>query len=199
MPTYRYCLAAPLSSLVTAALLFLMFNLIQGEASSPTIIADIPVGWTDVIEDTEVISETPTPEPPAPLEPPPIVPRPTPNETTGVSVSLTPPPPSGGLSFNFRESFANQDSPLVSIVRAQPVYPVRLAARGIEAYVVVAFTVTTAGTVVDARIVETTDARFSQAAIDAAERSKYRPRVVNGSPVATHNMQSAYRFTLEKN
>src|SRR5690606_13556723 len=77
------------------------------------------------------------------------------------------------------------------IVKVAPIYPQRALARGIEGWVLVEFTVTTSGTVRDVRVVEAEpQGLFDRAAMDAAAKFKYKPRVIDGKPVEVEGVQN---------
>ena len=94
------------------------------------------------------------------------------------------------------------DGNYLPIVKVAPVYPKRALARKLEGYVVVEFTVTTRGTTKDIKVVEAKPiAIFNQAAIQAAEKFKYKPRVVDGEPIEVRGVRNLIKFALndEKN
>ncbi|GGO10689.1 protein TonB [Iodidimonas muriae] len=93
---------------------------------------------------------------------------------------------------------APTDGDYLPLVRIQPQYPRRAAERGIEGYVIVELTVTPQGTVEDVRIIEA-DPRgyFERAAEQAAYKFKYKPKVVNGEPIAVDGVQYMFSFNLE--
>ena len=91
------------------------------------------------------------------------------------------------------------DGDYLPIVKVAPVYPKRALARKLEGYVVVEFTVTTRGTTKDIKVVEAKPiVIFNQAAIQAAEKFKYKPRVVDGKPVEVHGVRNKIAFKLDK-
>ncbi|WP_379955228.1 energy transducer TonB [Emcibacter nanhaiensis] len=94
--------------------------------------------------------------------------------------------------------FAASDGDYLPIVKVAPVYPRRAAERGIEGYVILEFTVTKNGTVKDIVVVETTSSLFNRAAIKAAEKFKYKPKVVDGQPVDVAGVLHKITFELEK-
>ena len=103
-----------------------------------------------------------------------------------VAIAPTPPP-----------SVARQ-SDLIPLVRIEPRYPSRAARRGIEGWVKLAFTITEDGTVEDVKIVEAEPSRiFDRAASLAVRKWRFRPRIVDGKPVARSAMQ-VLRFQLVK-
>ena len=89
---------------------------------------------------------------------------------------------------------AQQDEPLLQIVKVAPVYPQRAAQSGIEGYVVVEYTVTEQGTVEDVSVVESSSSLFDNAAVESVRKYKYRPRVQNGQAVAVPGVRSRILF-----
>jgi TonB family protein len=82
------------------------------------------------------------------------------------------------------------------IVKGAPDYPPRALDRGHEGFVVVQFTVTRNGSTRDLQIVESTNALFDRAAIEAVAKFKYRPRVIDGSPVEVPGVTTRIVFEL---
>ena len=92
------------------------------------------------------------------------------------------------------------DGEYLPIVKVAPNYPRRAAQKGIEGYVVVEFTVTTLGTVVDPVVVEAQSAGiFDQSAKQAVTKFKYKPKMENGKPVEVTGVRNIIRFELAKN
>jgi len=90
------------------------------------------------------------------------------------------------------------DGEYLPIVKVQPVYPRRAAERGIEGYVLLEFTVTEAGTVEDPQVIEADPpGYFERAARQAALKFKYKPKVVNGTPVPVSGVRNLITFQLE--
>lgn len=84
-------------------------------------------------------------------------------------------------------------------MKVQPIYPRRALSRGIEGYVILEFTVTRTGAVKDPVIVESEPPNvFDDAAIRAALKFKYKPKVVNGESVDVADVQNRITFRLEK-
>jgi protein TonB len=83
------------------------------------------------------------------------------------------------------------------LARIEPSYPQRALILGTEGSVVVEFTITSIGTVADVRVVESTDTVFEQAAVTAIGKTRYRPRIVDGSPVETRGVTTEIEFRLE--
>jgi len=81
-------------------------------------------------------------------------------------------------------------SGLIPIVKSAPRYPVRAQSRNIEGWVVIEFTITPTGTVIDAKV---TDAKpegtFDRAALNAIVKWKFKPKIENGRPVSQRAVQ----------
>ncbi len=93
--------------------------------------------------------------------------------------------------------YGMSDAEYMPIVRVVPIYPRQAAVLGLEGHVIVSFTVTTTGTVRDVIIIESTNAIFNRAAVQAALKFKYKPRVIDGVPVEVHDVQTKLTFLLE--
>ncbi|HCV18998.1 MAG TPA: protein TonB, partial [Alteromonas sp.] len=90
------------------------------------------------------------------------------------------------------------DGEYLPIVKVAPVYPRRALQRGIEGFVIVEFTVTKQGAVKDVAVVEANpEGIFEQAAMDAALKFKYKPRVVNGEPAEVSGVQNRITFQID--
>ena len=97
----------------------------------------------------------------------------------------------GGLALE------SSDGEYLPIVKVAPVYPRRALSRGIEGYVIVEFTVTKQGTVRDPKVIKAEpESLFDRAAMDAALKFKYKPRVVNGEAVEVAGVQNKISFQI---
>ncbi|WP_286266118.1 energy transducer TonB [Thalassotalea atypica] len=98
----------------------------------------------------------------------------------------------GGLSLE------SGDGDYLPIVKVAPVYPRRAQSRGIEGYVIVEFTVSKNGSVKDAVVIEASpESIFDRAALDAALKFKYKPRVVDGEPMEVAGVQNKISFEID--
>ena len=86
----------------------------------------------------------------------------------------------------------------MNIFRARPAYPVRAMARGIEGHVIVQFDVTAEGRVINARVIESTSPLLDDSAIKAAERFKFKPRVVDGVALASSGIRNLFTYRLDE-
>lgn len=108
-------------------------------------------------------------------------------------------PPTVDTEINFQGTLSQfSEGDYLPIVIVQPNYPRRAIARNIEGYVIVELTVTDTGTTRDIRIIEAVPPGvFDKAAIAAAARFKYKPRVIDGRPVEVPGVPYKLTFELE--
>lgn len=97
----------------------------------------------------------------------------------------------------------------VPLFRIQPLYPRRAQERGTEGYVVVKFTITESGSVENVVPVEgycgdpsgpqevmRPCSIFNSASVRAAQKLKYKPRMVDGKPVRVDDVNHKFTFML---
>jgi len=194
----RFAGATALGALVTGLVLLLMQSLIDSDGAA---VAEPPPGHTlsfvPVIEDLEITVEDPRPQEP----PKPEVPPPPPQISSfdplpmGDGFTMNPPesaPPSGPAGGTM------SDGEALPIVKVRPVYPQRAISRGIEGHVLVQFTIDELGRVVDATVLHAEPRGvFERAALQAVERFRYKPRVVNGEPLPVSGVQHRLTFELD--
>ena len=193
----RYASAASSSAIVTFALLFVMQFLITMQQQYPVqprirLVADwislpepdSPV-QRDVLPPKEKLTQSE-------VEPPRLTYSGL-NESNQVPRTTTPAPTTHGLPP------INQftDGPLVVMFRVAPIYPVRAITREIEGYVVVQFDVTANGLVTNVVVVESSNSVFDGAAIKAAQKFKFKPRIVDGTAFKSYGIQNLFRFALD--
>jgi TonB family protein len=114
------------------------------------------------------------------------------NALTGLQQGTAgePEPPSGPIS---RRSTQEEYLPVVTV---PPVYPPRAAQRDLEGYVVVSYTVNERGETENIEVVESSAAVFDRASIEAVEKYRYRPRIVDGRTVAVEGVTARVIFEL---
>jgi protein TonB len=88
------------------------------------------------------------------------------------------------------------DGEYLPIVKVAPVYPTRALARRLEGYVLVEFVVTATGAVRDIVVLESSAPIFEDAAIEAALKFKYKPRIVNGEAIEVRGVQNRIVFEM---
>lgn len=91
------------------------------------------------------------------------------------------------------------DGEYLPIVKVAPQYPRHALNRGIEGHVTLEYTVTKQGTVIDPKIIESQpQGIFDKVAIKSALRYKYKPRVIDGQPIAVSGVRTKITFVLEQ-
>ena len=91
------------------------------------------------------------------------------------------------------------DGNYLPIVKVAPVYPRDAQTQGIEGYVVLEFVVTRTGRTADAVVVESSPPDvFDDAALNAVQKFRYKPRVVDGKPVEVAGVRNRISFELEE-
>lgn len=199
----RYILAIGLAVSMTFVLLWGMQTLIAGGNEA---LSEAPRGNVlDFIrlkkEETVQKKERKPQKPPKPQTPPPPMQQPqmtnsNPNAnavSTSFAADIS---TDGGLSGGL--NLGSSDGEYLPIVKVAPIYPRRAQSRGIEGYVIVEFTVSKTGAVIDPVVVEAKpESIFDRAAIDAALKFKYKPRVVDGVPMAVAGVQNKISFEID--
>lgn len=194
----RYGAAIGIGAAVTFGLLFVMQYLIAtgrdayGDGEVARIVDFVRVERTEVIEEKKKKPEKP-PEPE--LQPQMPDPQISTSPTT-LQIAMVAPPVTmnsqlGGLGFG------TGDGEYLPMVKVAPIYPPRAAARGLEGYVIVQYTVTRTGSTKDIVVVESTSSLFDRAAVDSAAKYKYKPRVVDGVAVEVPGVSTKIVFQLE--
>ncbi|WP_461518286.1 energy transducer TonB [Porticoccus sp.] len=198
MVLLRYTVAAVLALLVTLALLLGMQGLIKPgddtpDASETRKIADI---WQPKRTIEEQLK---TPKPDKPAEPEVLPPSPPDMQvnvdvpSTAVSMAL---PSVAGLEIGLGGAFT-RDSDYIPVYVPQPDYPPMALRKGLEGYAVVEVTITVTGSVRDIKLLEEfpADRGFGKYALRAAEKLKYKPRVIDG--VAEEVPGVLYKFSFK--
>lgn len=117
------------------------------------------------------------------------------NVNTGIEIGMA--PVVADVSVGGSGGFAASDGDYLPIVKVAPIYPRRAQERGLSGYVIVEFTVTKLGTVADAKVIETTNSVFNRAAVKAALKFKYKPKVVDGNPIDVAGVLHKITFEME--
>jgi len=195
----RYASAIGVGAAVTFGLLYLMqFLIAMGGSGVSEAKRHRIVDFVRVEREQRVETKQDRPEKPPEPERPPEMPKASIDTgNVGLAVSMATPQMSTSLNIS-GVNFGVSDGEYLPIVKVAPVYPARAAARGIEGYVIVEFTVTRTGTTKDIVVVESTSSLFDRAAIEAAAKFKYKPRVIDGEPVEVPGVRNKITFVLEK-
>ena len=97
---------------------------------------------------------------------------------------------------NFQQVDQTAEGDVIPVVVIRPIYPREAANNGTEGWVEIEFTITEAGTVKDARVINAQPPRvFNREAIRAILKWKFKPRVVDGEAVERRATQTI-DFTL---
>jgi protein TonB len=196
----RVALALPIGVGLTMALLFLMHAMIAAERGKTDLQTSARIVDFVRIERTEVIAtREQRPDRPEAPEQAPSMPKPATAEQFSSEIKVAMAGPKlgvheaeiGGLNY------AVSDGEYVPLVKVAPRYPIRAAQRRLEGYVIVEFVVTTSGAVRDVRVIESTSELFEEAAIEAASKFKYKPRVVDGQPIEVSGVKNKITFKLD--
>jgi len=191
----NFATAITSSTAVTLALLYVMNLLIGIQPGALVEVADPwEVTWVRLPppEDPPVPTQPKRIDKPVELPPAPIMANNNP-ELTGIAVPRA-------LPTAPREGYTTipglvPDGPVVTMVRVQPVYPPPAAQRELSGFTVVQFDVLTDGTVTNIAVVESSNRIFERNSIRAAQKMRFKPKVVDGVPQVSSGVR--YRFTFE--
>jgi protein TonB len=198
----RYAFSVAIGVIVTLSLLFIMQLLIAtGQAALTKPRDRAKLEFVRIKRNEAVNTEDIQPEkPPKPPETPPETP---PQDMDSVdpnapTISIPAPTMTAETEIGGPGSMNIAEGDYLPIVRVAPVYPARALSRGLEGYVDMSFTVTTAGTVRDPIVLFSTSSLFERAATRAVLKFKYKPRVVDGVPVDVPNVKTRITFKIEE-
>lgn len=199
----RIGIAFPLALIITITLFWVMQFLISiadrslSDSAEVHFIDFVRVEKEDVVKRKEVKPKKP-PKVEDPPEPPPT-PQMDNVDPTAETIAISDVPVETSLNLDATGfGLTPSDGEYLPIVKVQPVYPRRALSRGVEGYVIVEFTVTKNGTTKDLFVVESKPSgMFDRAALKAASKFKYKPRVVDGQPIEVPGVQNKISFKLE--
>ena len=193
----RYVIGVSLGAVVTFVLFMIMQAVIANDGAN--VEEGVQGKLLDLVRlepDDEIQTKQRKPKPPPPPdEPPPDMPKPefdSSDVSTGVDIGAV----DVNVDLNVGGGGFSSDGEYLPIVKVAPVYPRRAQTRGIEGYVLLQFTVTKTGAVKDPVVVEAKPSGiFDRAAINAALKFKYKPKVVNGAAIDVAGV--LHRITFE--
>lgn len=197
----RMAIGLAVAVIITALLYWLMSALV---AAGKNALTEAPRGrivdFVRVPDPPQLRTEQPRPEKP---DKPQIAPE-TPEMRSevvkpgGNTVNLGALSVDNDLAVDTSAGLSASDGEYLPIVKVAPIYPSRAQSRGIEGWVLLSFTVTEAGSVIEPRVIDA-DPRgvFDRAAMKAVERFKYKPRVVNGQPQVVRGVEHLITFQLD--
>jgi protein TonB len=133
-----------------------------------------------------------------PEEPPPDLDTPDVDMDMDVEVVNTAPRAEVDVEIS-SSGMATSDGEYLPIVKVAPIYPRRAQTRGITGYCIVEYTVTASGAIRDPKAVDCQpEGVFESASLKAAEKFKYKPRVVDGQAIEVAGVQNKFTYELEQ-
>lgn len=204
MPALRLPVASGWGALVSLVMFWALWSMIDAPVDIGKRIVAPPIEFTRKIVDSKVTIIEPPGERPV-LDIPATPPRPgpvdVPGEKTGPTAGNEGPAvlyPGVPVQIDPRHGGGGIDHDAEPVVRIKPTYPPSAAARGIEGWVQVQFSVTASGRVFDVSVVGASPAGvFERATIAAVQRWRYDPKIVEGVAVERIGLQTVLRFELE--
>ncbi|WOJ97564.1 energy transducer TonB [Congregibacter brevis] len=108
--------------------------------------------------------------------------------------------PNAGVQVEISSSgMSSGDGEYLPIVKVAPIYPRRAQTRGLTGYCIVEYTVTKSGSIRDPIPVDCAPSGvFERASVKAAEKFKYKPRVVDGEAIEVAGVQNKFTYELEQ-
>ena len=199
-PITRIAAAGFLSIFTTFGILWVMQILIAtGEGAITSKYEGRFVDFVRIKKDESLDTKNAKPKkPPAPEEPPPEPELQMDDiDTSKDTVSI------GSVDANMDVAagiggFNAGEGEYLPIVKVAPIYPNRALSRGIEGYCIIEFVVTRNGTTANGKVIECTSSLFAKASLKASSKFKYKPRVINGTPIDVPGVQHKNTFELEK-
>jgi protein TonB len=194
----RYVVAIAIGAGVTFGLLFIMQYMIAsgqakvGDNGGYRIVDFVRVDRPEVVEEKKKKPEKP-PEP----EVQPQMPEPQiSNFESSVQIAMVRPQVTMNTNIGTL-GFGQSDGEYLPIVKVQPIYPQRALQRGLEGSVLVQYTVTTTGETKDVVVVQSSNQVFDRAAIESAKKYKYKPRIIDGTPVEVPGVTTLIEFKIQ--
>lgn len=200
----RFATALAASSGVTFGLFLVMNFLVAGDGEVNLDDAQ-RARFVDVVQD---IDEQPPQRMEREVEKPPEVEAPPPEIDTPqldikgpdkLNLSIGRANTGAGVDLGSIDLGPSSDGDYLPLVRVQPQYPRRAQERGIEGYAIVELTVAEDGTVPPESILvieAEPKGYFERAAIKAAQKFKYKPKVVNGKGQKVTGVRYRFSFNL---
>ena len=196
----RHIIGVLAGAVVTFALLWLMRSVIANpDAATDSGIKGRVLDFVQVQEDQEVIVKKRVIKPPPPPdEQPPNLPKPSFDSNVSMGAEIGAVQVDVNVDLSGTGGFSS-DGEYLPIVKVQPIYPRRAQTRGIEGYVLLEFVVTATGAVRDPVVIEAKPPGiFDRAAVNAALKFKYKPKVVNSEPIEVAGVRNLIKFELQE-
>lgn len=198
----RQIISFALGIVVAVALFLLMHTLISGDSKAKretdyALRLDFIQIDPDEIENLRDRRKPPEPKPPKEPPPPPQLQVQNQDRPQQQMPRIDMPRISAGLASGAGPYLGNwsagdmaAEGDVIPIVRIEPQYPREALVEGISGWVEIEFTIEADGSVSDPRIVDANPKRmFDRNAIRAIYKWKFKPRIVDGKPVARRATQ----------
>ena len=202
MVTKRALITIPLAFLITASLITLMVALIEFnkkpmDSKKRLKLPDVFMPEAEMMVNREVQKPE---KPQVDEQPPPDIPQQDFDQIdadSNIGAINAPDSMSADLDLSIGTGLSASDGEFLPIVKVAPQYPARASSRGIEGYVILSYTVTKQGTVLNPVVIEAQPENiFNRAAIKSALRYKYKPRVIDGVPQDVPGVKTRITFKL---
>lgn len=195
----RYLLAIVSSLFVVIALFWLMQSLIS--SADKTLDTSANISFLDFIRVKPIkkATEYKKPIPPKAIPKTPELPDLAQNELsldTLSTIQLNIKPSLNIDSAKFVMSASEGD--YTPLVRIAPIYPQNARRRGIEGNCVVQFDVSVHGTTKNIEILDCVSSYFHRSSINATSRFRYRPRIIDGTPVEVRGVKTRFSYRLDQ-
>jgi protein TonB len=196
----RFAISSALATVVVIGVLFLMQSLIA-TASSKLIPSPERhfVNFVRVERDESVERrDRKKTRPPKPKSPPPasMEPRVDAIEPTAINVMVSQPSTGADLDID-GFGISEGDGNYLPIVKIEPAYPMTALQRRVEGHCLVEYTVTATGSVRDVQVIESEPPGvFDRVSIEAANKFKYKPRVVDGVAIEVVGVRNIFHYRL---
>lgn len=206
--TARYALrvivGVLLAAMVTLGLLWAMHRLIAGaegtldEAKRGHLLDFVRVKREEIVQRRQTKPEKPPPPAPPPPQPP--APKLEDARPSAEKIAVTAPPVETDIELSGAGfSLGVGEGDFLPLAKIAPIYPERAISRGIEGFCVVEYTVTRQGTVSGVKVVESQCSHdvFAKPSVLAAQKFKYKPRIVDGQAVDVPGVRNKFTYKLE--
>ncbi len=200
--TFRLLIGLVLATAVTLGLFWLMQYLIEtadrslNEDSAGNLVDFVRVKRDETPERRQLKPK----KPPPPEAPPPQPPTPQLDnlDPSANKIAISAVPVETEIEMTGGFSLGVGEGDYLPIVKVAPIYPSRAAARGLEGFCVVEYTVTRQGTTRDPVVVpsQCTSSVFHRASVNASLKFKYKPRIVDGVAVEVSGVQNKFTYEL---
>ncbi len=192
MTMLRWITGMPVAAMVTALLFLFMASMVsQPMGGLPPSKPIVEIKITAEVIDSP--APAPRPLPPMTEKQPPVEIEPAPSGGKPV-IQVNPPellPTDTGL-------VGDGAVVVAPLIRIAPAYPERCRARGAEGTVLVQFDVASDGSVINARIIESSDSCFDRVVLKTIAGWKYPPDLRGGQAVARYGLVERFSFQISE-